>query len=197
MVARRIIAVSLALTLAVASCKAIELPDSSWVMPHCTEHSMRVKIKETATDPIEGIWTSSDDGARIAVIGGTAPGNGRSLADNYLMVMLDSPRPGILPGTVCGTCTPCGKPDTYDCRMFTSCDGRRLYKPQRFTLHMADRSHMTLTEVHSGLKVVFGYSLPHLNFLRIKNASDRPVDLDGFIREWPLTGEPPARPRRL
>ncbi len=187
----------LAYLLSVSVCNAIELPDCSWVMPDCSEESIRSLITETATDPIEGIWTSSDDGARIAIISGTAPGSGRTLADSYLMVILDSPRPGILPGTVSGTCTPCGKPETYDCMMFTKCDGKRLHKPHRFTLHLADRSHITITEVHSGLKVVFGYSLPRINFLRIKSANDRPKDLDGFIRIWPQTGEPPARPRRL
>ncbi len=183
--------------LAIAACSALELPDSSWVMPDCTEHSIRHRITETAIDPIEGIWTSSDDGAKVAIIGGTAPGSSRTLSDTYLLVILDSPRPGIVPGTVSGTCTPYGKPDTYDCMMFTRCDGKRLHKPHRFTMHLADKSHITLTEVHSGLKVVFGYSLPKLNFLRIKSADDRPKDLDGFIRIWPPTGEPPSRPRRL
>ncbi len=174
----------------------LELPEKSWVLAGVSERSMREQLKETRLNPAEGIWSSTDDGARVAIIGGVPPGSKRSLSESYLIVIVESPRPGILPGTVAGVCTPTAKPDTYDCLMYTANEGRSLTKPRRYTLHMADRSHLTMTEVHSGIRVVFGYSLPRINFLRLTSRNDRATDLDGFLRVWPTEG-PPALPRRL
>lgn len=192
----RIAATVFAFLLGAMSVLGLELPEKSWVIPDVNERSIKSQLNETRRNPAEGIWSSTDDGARVAIVAGTPPGGKRRLSESYLIVVIDSPRPGILPGTVAGVCAPSAKPDTYDCLMYTANDGRILSKPRRFTLHMADRSHITMTEVHSGIRVVFGYSLPHINFLRLTTRDDRPSDLDGFLRVWPCDG-PPALPRRL
>ncbi|MBD5224699.1 MAG: hypothetical protein HDS68_01860 [Bacteroidales bacterium] len=193
---RRGITVIVTLLMAVGCLQGLELPEKSWVIPDVSERSMREHLKETRLNASEGIWSSTDDGARVAIVAGTPPGSKRRLSESYLIVILDSPRPGIRPGTVAGVCAPAARPDTYDCMMYTANDGRILSKPQRFTLQMADRSHLTMTEVHSGVRVVFGYSLPRINFLRLTTRNDRPADLDGFLRIWPAEG-PPSLPRRL
>lgn len=187
----------MAMLLMAAIClSGLELPEKSWIIAGASERSMRDQLKETRRNPAEGIWSSTDDGARMAIVAGTPPGSKRRLSESYLIVILESPRPGILPGTVAGVCAPTAKPDTYDCMMYTANDGRILTKPRRFTLHMADGSHLTMTEVHSGVRVVFGYSLPRINFLRLTTRNDRPADLDGFLRVWP-SEDPPLLPRRL
>lgn len=193
---RRVITAMAMLLMAAICLSGLELPEKSWIIAGASERSMRDQLKETRRDPAEGIWSSTDDGARMAIVAGTPPGSKRRLSESYLIVILESPRPGILPGTVAGVCAPTAKPDTYDCMMYTANDGRILTKPRRFTLHMADGSHLTMTEVHSGVRVVFGYSLPRINFLRLTTRNDRPADLDGFLRVWP-SEDPPLLPRRL
>lgn len=187
----------LSMVLGATGALALELPDSSWVMPGISEGAAKELLIEKRQNPLEGIWESSGEGTRVAIIPGSAPGSPRSLAGNYLIVLLDSPRPRLQPGTVIGVCTPYAKPHNYDCLMYTRTDGRRFWSAKRFTLNLADDTHLTMTEVHSGLKVTFGFTLPSIRFLRISNRNDRPSDLDGFIRLWPATGTPPAVPRRL
>lgn len=193
---KRLIIISVWLAGVLFCASGLELPEKSWVIPGVSERDMRAHLKETRRNPAEGIWSSTDDGALVAIMEGTPPGGKRRLSESYLIVLIESPRPGLIPGTVAGVCAPSAKPDTYDCIMYTANNGRQLTKPRRFTLSMVDRSHITLTEVHSGIRVVFGYSLPRINFLRLTTRNDRPADLDGFIRIWPVDG-PPLLPRRL
>lgn len=179
--------------------QALELPRHSWVMPGMTENNAMRLLAETARDPVEGIWDTAGTGTTVAIVAGTPPDTPRTHAATYLIVVVDSPRPRIHPGTVIGVCTPYARPHTYDCLMYTQSDGRQFSAPRRFTLTLADNTHLTMAEVRSGLKAAISFTLPLMRFLRLRinSRDDRPDGLDGFIRLWPVTATPPATPRRF
>lgn len=196
-VAPRIITTLAALFSFIAAACA-ELPDSSWVEhPGATARAMQALLLDTRRDAAEGIWAATADGTEVALVRGYARGSGRTMADSYLMVILDSPHPAIMPGTVMGVATPLAAPGHYDAWIFTSRHGAKLHSPKRFTLQLADLSHITLREVRSGLKVSFSLRIPYLNRFRIQRYDNRPDNLDGLVRLWPRNEGKPQKIRRL
>ena len=182
----------------VQSVGSVELPDSSWVAhPGVTAAEMRALLEETRRDAAEGIWRTTGDGTEIALISGRSRGGSRTLGESYLMVIIDSPHPSLMPGTVMGVATPLAAPGRYDAEIYTRRRGGRLCRPRRFTLNLADGGHMTLREVHSGLRLSFTLRIPYVSRIRVTRTNDRPEDLDGLIREWPRYEGMPQRIRRL
>ena len=193
-----VLAVCVAVSALFYAAQAVELPDSSWVaLPDATEASVGSLLASDRRDPIEGIWATTTDGSVVAVTAGLSRGGSRTMADTYLMILIDSPHPAIVPGTVMGVLSPLAKPGHYDAEIFTSRKSDRLCKPARFTLSLADRAHITMKEVHSGVKVSFTIRIPYLSRFRVTRVDDRPDDLDGLIRRWPADECAPNKIRRL
>ncbi len=172
-------------------------PSRSWVVEGVSEAGVRRAVMAHPADGIEGIWSATADGARIAVVPGTPPGVTRSFADSYLLVILKSPRAGIVSGTVMGWCSPSARAGFYDACVFTGCDGRELSDPRRFTLRLNDGSHMSLVEVRDGVEFVAWRLLPYMFRSVLRERHDRPRDLDGLLRVWPPDAENPLKPRYL
>ena len=141
-------------------------PGRSWVIDGMTADAARAAIGESRAGRAEGIWQATADGALVALIGGDAPGLWRDAADSdgysatrrLLMVIVDSPRPGLRPGTVMGWASPAATPGKWDARIFTRTDGRELHTPRRFTLTLADDNHITLGE--GGVDATWAYISP-------------------------------------
>ena len=147
---------------------------------------------------VAGIWSATVDGASLAIIPGEPPGAPRSFTRSCLIVVLRSPRPGVRPGTVMGWCSPAAKAGYYDCTMFTRCNGSQLSDPKRFTLRLNDSSRLSLIKIHDGLEIVVWKIIPYMFRSFLRERHDRPRDLDGFIRQWPVSGcGVPAAPRYL
>lgn len=172
-------------------------PSRSWVVDGISEASVRQCVSSHPGDEIEGIWSATSDGARIAVVPGVVPGSARSFADSYLLVVLKSPRAAILPGTVMGWCSPAAKGGFYDARLFTKCDGRGLSSPKRFTVRINDGSRLSLIEVRDGVEFVAWRLLPYMFRSVLRERHDRPRDLDGLLRVWPPDADNPLKPRYL
>lgn len=166
-------------------------PKESWVVALCEEE---VKEGVTATLDLCGIWERSEDGCRVGIVKGEVKGAYRSIGETYLMVVMDSPRPSLAPGTVMGWCRPMAKRGYYDAEIFTRIKGQKMSKPKRFTLRVEDDA--TLTMAPAGNKLVFQplRLLPRgfKTLLRIQN--QRATDMEGFRRVWPLTVSPPPHP---
>lgn len=175
-----------------------EMPAESWVSEfNCAETVMRA-VEESPCDKIEGLWRTTADGARVAVVRGNPPGTPRGLSDvMLLLVLVKSPRPAVVPGTVMGWCTPAAKSGYYDCTMFTACNGPVLSKPARFTLHLTDGSHLSAIVVRDGVEFVAWKLLPYMFRSMLRERHDRPRDLDGMLRVWPIDVDNPLSPRYL
>lgn len=173
------------------------LPEGSWVETGIDDSAVRRLITTHPSDPVEGIWSATSDGARIAVVAGTPPGAHKSLGDSYLLVILQSPRAGIVTGTVMGWCSPTARKGYYDSYIFTRCDGCSLSSPKRFTLHLTDDARLSMTEVHEGLQIVPWRILPYMFRSLFRERHDRARELDGLLRLWPAGEGVPLKPRYL
>lgn len=198
----RILAWACAAVLALGCYAAIPassvLPAGSWVEEGIDDAAVRRMLTAHPSDPVEGIWTATADGASIAVIPGTPPGAPRHVGTlSFLLVILRSPRAGIVPGTVMGWCAPAAKKGYYDSRIFTRCDGRGLSSPKRFTLHLTDNSRLAMTRVHEGVELVPWRILPYMFRSMLRERHDRAPELDGMLRVWPLGDGEPLKPRYL
>lgn len=182
-----------------AACAAGLLPERSWQAPVTDEASARRQITSSPADRLEGIWSTTADGARIAVTGGEIPGQERTLAKNLLLVVLESPRPAIAPGTVMGWCRPTAKEGCYEGYVFTRCDGPELSSPRRIRLQLTDGSRLLISELRKSLAVEFlpWKLLPYMFRAAVKVRHEQPEKLDGFLRLWPCGNEAPQRPRYL
>lgn len=174
-----------------------ERPDKSWVIPDCTETSVKEVFQETPPTGAAGIWQTTDNGAVVAVVEGSIPGSQRSFGRTYLLVLLKSPRVGLRPGTVMGWMQPTAKADSYEARLFTRCDGRTLSAPKRFTITMSDANHMSFIRVHTGLRFMPWRLLPYMFRRAIRERDDSPRDLDGMVRIWPDNPSAPIGIRYL
>lgn len=175
-----------------------DAPGGSWVIEGLTADSVKRVLGISPGPDVAGIWSATADGASLAIIPGEPPGAPRSFTRSCLIVVLRSPRPGVRPGTVMGWCSPAAKAGYYDCTMFTRCNGSQLSDPKRFTLRLNDSSRLSLIKIHDGLEIVVWKIIPYMFRSFLRERHDRPRDLDGFIRQWPVSGcGVPAAPRYL
>ena len=195
---RLLISVMCGLAMALASGKApAGAPSRSWAVETADMASVKLIVTEHPSDPLMGIWRTTADGASIAVIPGSLPDMPRNFSDTYLLVIMRSPRIGIPAGTVMGWCVPAAKKGYYDSYIFTRCDGKALSSPRRFTMHLADGSHLSMTVVHDGIEVQAWRLLPYMFRRIVRERHDRPRDLDGMLRVWPVDYSDPVAPRYL
>lgn len=160
-------------------------------------NTVRRIVSENPSDALEGVWRTTSDGARIAVIPGNPPDMPRTFADTYLLVVIRSPRIGVPAGTVMGWCRPAAKKGYYDSCIFTRCDGKALSAPRQFTLRLTDGSHLSMTAVHDGVEIVAWKLLPYMFRRMLRERHDRQNDLDGMLRVWPVDYSDPIAPRYL
>lgn len=195
----RVLAFAIAAVFAIAAAAgSTVLPAKSWVEAGIDEPAVREMLTTSPSDPVEGIWSATADGARVAVIPGSPPGAPRSFSSTYLLVILKSPRKGVATGTVMGWCAPSARNGYYDSHIFTRCDGRTLSSPKRFTLHLTDDNRLSMTEVHNGVELVAWRMLPYMFCSFLRERRDRTRELDGLLRLWPVAdGVPPLHPRYL
>ena len=181
-----------------AACPAADRKDESWVLPGFSEHTVRsTPIPDGITAGAVGLWRTTADGALVAVVEGEMPGGKRTMRTTYLLVILKSIRVGIPPGTVMGWMHPTAKDGYYDARLFTSCDGRRLSKPKRFTLRLTDDNHISFVRIHKGLQFTPWRLLPYLFRRAVRERDNLDDDLEGMIRVWPENMSEPVRVRYL
>ena len=190
-------ACALALSFSAVAAGHNPIPASSWVERGIDDAAVREMLTAHPSDAVEGIWSATADGARIAIIPGMPPGFPKHSGNGYLLVILDSPRAGIVPGTVMGWCSPSARKGYYDSRIFTRCDGVDLSSPRRFTLHLTDDARLSMTEVHEGLEFVPWRILPYMFRSLLRERHDRARELDGLLRIWPAGLGEPLKPRDL
>lgn len=179
-----------------------DMPQRSWIIAGFNDSTARAAIGESPAGAAEGIWQATADGARVALVAGDAPGLWRcDIADapysgvrRLLMVILDSPRPGIRSGTVMGWASPSATPGKWEAQIFTRTDGRELDTPRKFTLTLADASHISFAPASSGLRVRLWKLIPY--FFRSALTETPPQEgHEGLLRLWPPPADaPPLNP---
>lgn len=174
-------------------------PRKSWVIAGMCDSAAHAIIEESAASAIEGIWQTTTDGAKVAIIKGSIPSaerpQGAGALDGQLIVILDSPRPSIATGTVMGWALPSAKTGRWDAWIFTDMQGRELSDPRRFTLAAEDDTHLQMIPVHKGISLTLWKMIPYMFRRGISETDDREKGLDGMIRLWPPSPtSPPARP---
>lgn len=177
--------------------KKPKAPEKSWVVEGLTEQSVRASLpSEGSAESIEGLWRMAPGGALVALVPGTPLGGERTLAQGWLMVVLDSPRAVIAPGTVMGWAERAATPGTLRGWMFTGHRADTLTTPRDFRLQLSGPNHLQMTEIKSGLKFTPWRVLPFLYRRGLSEHSLKDEGLTGLIRVYPLAG-PPVSPRRL
>ncbi len=166
---------------------------------------IRTICNEKGTSRIGGIWTATNDGATVGIvqsqawsrITGTAPPDKeRNMAEQWVIVLLDSPDPILQPGTLMGWLSPSAKRNYYNAYIFTKREGNHLAKSRHFILHLIDDGHMTMKAIRKGIEINPWRFLPYMIRGSIRYRDETPRDLDGFLKKWP-TPHNPHTPRYL
>lgn len=161
--------------------------------------------RREGTARIGGIWSATVDGATVGIVplkawqratGETPPGHHHTLAEEWVIILLDSPSPMLQPGTLMGWLSPTAKPGHYTATIYTRQKKSRLTSPRPFVLHLADDGHLIMTGINKGITINPWRLLPYMLRGTIKYRDDTPRDLDGFLKKWP-TPRNPQNPRYL
>lgn len=169
-------------------------PDSRILIGVNTDSLVRAICTEYSTGFIEGIWQATANGVKIAIVpakqweratGHSLPEHDATIADEWALIILESPRPMVAPGTLMGWCSGAAKTGTYNAILYTAWKDRAMRSPRRFVLTMKDDGHLTLRRIHKGIVVNAWRFLPYMIRGAFKNVDDTPTDIDGFVRLWP------------
>lgn len=162
--------------------------------------SVKARLGELPLERIEGLWRMSDDGALLAIERCSNPSAPTSeLTDGYRIVMVKSPLRHPRPGTLVGYATPTAKSGVYEARIYTALTDRlQLERARRFMIHIDNSGNrFTLRPVRKSIKVNLWRMLPYMFRYGIQVKSDRPEDVDGALRVFPLSDAEPLTPRYL
>lgn len=173
------------------------IPSQSFVLGgYENRDSVELRLSQSPLHDIEGIWQFTEDGAYVVIEQAQAdkmPARGIVM---YQMVVLESPRLSVRPGTVMGYATLTAKADCYDAYVYTDFDGGAiLSKAERFTLTLKD-SRLQFKRHKSGVKINLWRFVPYMFRYSVKTYDERPKDLDGCIKIYPLPATP-VYPRYL
>lgn len=176
------------------------LPDQASIIADCTcRDSVERRLDASALHPVEGIWQMTADGAVIAIEQAEPFTTGQTLTSGYRIVILQSPCRRVRPGTLMGYATPSAKAGHYDAAIYTSIDDNGwLNLTKRFTLELHDsESRLAFIPHRTGMRIDLRRLIPYLFRVSISTANDRPRDMDGAIRLYPISDAAPVNPRYL
>ncbi|MFG6380632.1 MAG: hypothetical protein K1V87_00795 [Muribaculum sp.] len=160
--------------------------------------SVEARLRTLPLHIIEGIWQFPSDGATVVIERSRHDGPMTDEAVTYSMTLLKSPMRSLLPGTEMGTLKPTAKRGVYSAVLYTDTDGgQRLLKPKNFTLTLNDDGHLSFHKHGSSIKVSIWRLLPYVSRLGIRVHNDKPRDLDGCVRVFPMSKDGPVEPRYL
>jgi hypothetical protein len=142
--------------------------------------SLRHVIDSRSSDPIEGIWQLTDDGATIAITA-TAGHTG-----SYDIVLVDATDMSVAPMTACGSLRRTAGDGVYDAhlRLNPGAGVKSRYKDFMLTLTSAGR--FTLSAYNRTSKLNLRRMLPYLFRTSVTvERSNRPSGVDGAVRIYP------------
>lgn len=160
--------------------------DAASAQPPIQGHALEIAqgMEGRVPDPIEGLWQLSSE---ESVLGIRATSRG-----NYEIVAIDSPSPGLLPGTVIGTARASAKYGVYDASIYTElgADGG-LSKGKDFIVELTDGGDtFTLSHYYRGITIRPWRLLPYLYRGAVGTRDERPRDIEGCHRLYPKPSLP-------
>ncbi|MDE6305911.1 MAG: hypothetical protein K2L90_04900 [Muribaculaceae bacterium] len=176
------------------------LPDHATIeLGYTNRDSVETRLSGSALHPIEGIWQMTGDGAVIAIEQSQPYTAGQTLASGYRIVLIQSPCRRIRPGTIMGYATQSAKSGRYDAAIYASVDDNGiLHRKRRFTLELHDtESRLAFIRHRADLRIDLRRLIPYLFRVSIATGSDRPRDMDGAIRLFPVSDAVTVNPRYL
>ncbi len=160
--------------------------------------NVETRLQSMPLDNIEGIWQFPTDGAQV-VIERFIPDNYRDDgATRYRLVVIQSPRLSVRPGTVMGYMIPSAKKGYYDARIYTVFDGGlHLSSPKKFILKHSDDGRLSFVEHKTGVKINLWRMVPYMFRYSISTQDNRPEDMNGCIKIFPREVDHNPTPRYL
>lgn len=144
---------------------------------------------------IEGLWQVGADQAVIAIERCADPAVALQSSEIYQLIIVDSPRPSIAPGTILGYAAPSGRPDTYDARIYTSSLRSLLGKQAKFTLTLnADDTHISIIPAKKKWRILLRQTFSFLTRVGFYADPSATREIDGLTRIFPPSTGKPARP---
>lgn len=157
--------------------------------------SLKARLQAAPLRHLEGLWRFAGDQALVAIELCDATSEALPGMELYRLVIVDSPRKAVKPGTVLGYAVPAGQRDTYDARLYTSWLRSLLKNHARFTMKIdADDSHLTLTPVKSSWKLLLRHTFHFLVRAGLYHNPQASQAVEGFTRVFPPSTGRPAQP---
>lgn len=154
--------------------------------------SVRARMAASPLHIVEGLWRFPADGGLMAVercdLGGEREG-----ASQYRLVVVDAANRILSPGTVMGYLWATAKRGVYEARIYTSVnrEGTQLCNPKYFTLTLDDQeSRLSFRKHKTGVRLNLWRLLPFMFRFSVVRQDNRPDDLDGCVREYPMPALP-------
>lgn len=176
-----------------------QLPNQSIVLKGYEYHNVTTRLSQAPLHDIEGIWQFVDNGTTIAIEQFNPDVIAGVQSHLYRIVIINSARLSIEPGTVMGYASATTKENCFDARIFT--DGKLngiLSIPQTFTLNLTDdASRLSFNEYKTEVKINLWRLIPYIYRVGVSVKNTRPKGLDGCIKIYPKTTSVPINPRYL
>lgn len=175
-----------------------DIPETSERFKDYERGKVELRLQSMPLNNIEGIWQFPADGAQV-VIERFTPDNYRDDgATRYRLVVIQSPRLSVRPGTVMGYMIPSAKKGYYDARIYTAFDGGlHLSTPTKFILKHSDDGRLSFVEHKTGVKVNLWRMVPYMFRYSISAQDNRPEDMNGCVKIFPRETEDNHAPRYL
>lgn len=176
-----------------------QLPCQSMVLKGYEYDDVITRLSQAPLHDIEGIWQFVDNGTTIAIEQFNPDVIAGEQSFLYRIVIINSARLSIEPGTIMGYASATTKENCFDARIFTN--GKLngiLSLPQTFTLNLTDdASRLTFNEYKKEIKINLWKFIPYIYRVGISVKDTRPKGLDGCIKIYPKTASAPISPRYL
>lgn len=154
--------------------------------------SVRARMAASPLHIVEGLWRFPADGGLMAVERCDISGAGDG-ASQYRLVVVDAANRILSPGTVMGYLWATSKRGVYEARLYTSVnsEGTSLGSPKYFTLTLDDQeSRLSFRKHKTGVRLNLWRLLPFMFRFSVVRQDNRPDDLDGCVREYPMPALP-------
>lgn len=176
-----------------------QLPNQSSVLKGYEYDSVISRLSQAPLHDIEGIWQFVDNGTTIVIEQFNPDEIAREQSHLYRIVILNSARLSIEPGTIMGYASITTKENCFDARIFS--DGKLtgiLSRPKTLTLNLSDdTSRLSFNEYKKEIKINLWKLIPYIYRVGISVKNTRPKGLDGCIKIYPKTTSAPLSPQYL
>lgn len=156
--------------------------------------AVKERMASRPLDRVEGLWQLAADQAVVAIELCDDPRVVPPGVKAYQVVIINSPRHTMRPGTVMGYLTPTARHDRLHGRLYTRSVRSWLEGSEPFIIKLTDDDHLSMSPESHRLKPGLRYNLNFLLRFSIVDREPREEGLEGFTRLYPTPSTPPLTP---